>query len=180
MNIYEKLTAARAEFHSDTITKGGKNAFSNYSYFELSDIVVRGLPILTNLGLTPLMSCDKESAQLVLVNNEKPEERIVFTAPMGGAALKGTHEIQQIGAVITYERRYLYAMLWDLVEHDAIDSAPPPDPKDLMDEAKDLGGLKAIYAELYRAATPKERVTIKAHYEKLRDAMMAAEPKEGE
>ena len=41
---------------------------------------------------------------------------------MGSAALKGCHEVQNIGAVETYQRRYLWVAALEIVEHDALDA----------------------------------------------------------
>jgi hypothetical protein len=41
---------------------------------------------------------------------------------MGSANLKGCHEVQNIGAVETYQRRYLYVTALAIVEHDALDA----------------------------------------------------------
>jgi hypothetical protein len=41
---------------------------------------------------------------------------------MGSAALKGCHEVQNIGAVETYQRRYLWVTAMEIVEHDALDA----------------------------------------------------------
>ena len=51
--------------------------------------------------------------------------KIEFTSPMGSAQLKGCHEVQNIGAVETYQRRYLYVTALAIVEHDALDSSMP-------------------------------------------------------
>ena len=47
---------------------------------------------------------------------------VVFTSPMGSANLKGCHMVQNIGAVETYQRRYLYTVAMAIVEHDALDA----------------------------------------------------------
>jgi hypothetical protein len=41
---------------------------------------------------------------------------------MGSASLKGCHEVQNIGAVETYQRRYLYTTAMSIVESDALDA----------------------------------------------------------
>jgi len=41
---------------------------------------------------------------------------------MGSAALKGCHEVQNIGAVETYQRRYLWVTAMEIVEHDVLDA----------------------------------------------------------
>jgi hypothetical protein len=41
---------------------------------------------------------------------------------MSSAALKGCHDVQNLGAVQTYLRRYLWTNAFEIVEHDAIDA----------------------------------------------------------
>jgi hypothetical protein len=124
MNVYQKLNAARAKFHSIELKKSGHNKFAGYKYFELGDFIIPALEIFKEYGLTGIISFGKETADLRIVNNEKPEEVIVIESPMSSAALKGCHEVQNLGAVQTYLRRYLWVAALEIVEHDAIDSAP--------------------------------------------------------
>jgi hypothetical protein len=44
---------------------------------------------------------------------------------MADANLKGCHPIQNLGAVETYNRRYLWVTAMEIVEHDALDSSEP-------------------------------------------------------
>jgi hypothetical protein len=124
MNVYQKLNAARAKFHSIELKKSGHNKFAGYKYFELGDFIIPALEIFKEHGLTGIISFGKETADLRIVNNENPEEVIVIESPMSSAALKGCHEVQNLGAVQTYLRRYLWVAALEIVEHDAIDSAP--------------------------------------------------------
>jgi hypothetical protein len=122
MNVYQKLNAARAKFHSIELKKSGHNKFAGYKYFELGDFIIPALEIFKEFGLTGIISFGKETADLRIVNNEKPEEVIVIESPMSSAALKGCHEVQNLGAVQTYLRRYLWVAALEIVEHDALDS----------------------------------------------------------
>ena len=124
MNVYQKLNAARAKFHSIELKKSGHNKFAGYKYFELGDFIIPALAIFKEHGLTGIISFGKEEAHLEIVDNEKPENRIIITSPMSEAALKGAHAIQNLGAVQTYLRRYLWVAALEIVEHDAINSAP--------------------------------------------------------
>ena len=124
MNVYQKLNAARAKFHSIELKKSGHNKFAGYKYFELGDFIIPALEIFKEFGLTGIISFGKETADMRIVNNEKPEEVILIESPMSSAALKGCHEVQNLGAVQTYLRRYLWVAALEIVEHDAIDSAP--------------------------------------------------------
>ena len=47
---------------------------------------------------------------------------ISFTSPMSSAALKGCHDVQNLGAVQSYLRRYLWQNCFEIVEHDALDA----------------------------------------------------------
>ena len=122
MNIYQKLNAARAKFHTQKLKKSGHNKFANYYYFELGDFIIPALQIFHEFGLTSVISFGKEQAVMEIVNVDKPEEKIVITSPMSTAALKGCHEVQNLGAVQTYIRRYLWVAALEIVEHDALDS----------------------------------------------------------
>ena len=122
MNVYQKLNAARDEFHQAKLKKSGHNKFANYYYFELGDFVIPALEIFKIHGLTSVISFGKDEASMTIVNNEKPEEKIVITSPMSSAALKGCHEVQNLGAVQTYLRRYLWVAALEIVEHDALDA----------------------------------------------------------
>ena len=122
MNVYQKLNAARAKFHSIELKKSGHNKFAGYKYFELGDFIIPALEIFKEQGLTSIISFGKETADMRIINNEKPEEVIVIESPMSTAALKGCHEVQNLGAVQTYLRRYLWVTALEIVEHDALDA----------------------------------------------------------
>jgi hypothetical protein len=121
MNVYQKLNEARDEFHQAKLKKSGHNKFANYYYFELGDFVIPALEIFRQIGLTSIISFGKEEASMTIVNNDKPEEKIIITSPMSSAALKGCHEVQNLGAVQTYIRRYLWVAALEVLEHDALD-----------------------------------------------------------
>jgi len=125
MNVYQKLNLAREKFHSAEIKKSGHNKFANYYYFELADFVVPALKIFKEVGLTSVIRFETDIATMEIVNNEKPEDRIYITSPMSEASLKGCHPVQNLGAVETYVRRYLWVTALEIVEHDGLDSSAP-------------------------------------------------------
>lgn len=122
MNIYQKLNAARKQFHAMELKKSGHNKFAGYLYFELGDFLVPALGIFEAVGITAVVSFETMTATMTLVNSDDPADRITITSPMGSAALKGCHEVQNIGAVETYQRRYLWCAALEVVEHDALDA----------------------------------------------------------
>lgn len=124
-NIYIKLNNARKAFHSQELKKSGHNKFAGYYYFELGDFLVPALSIFDQCGLIGMVSFGKDVATLEIIDCDNPQERIQFTSPMSSAALKGCHEVQNLGAVQTYLRRYLWVAALEIVEHDAVDSSKP-------------------------------------------------------
>mgnify|MGYP001175606104 CR=1 FL=1 len=159
MNVYQKLNEARAKFHESKLKKSGLNKFAGYNYFELADFVVPALDIFRAVGLTSVISFGKDEAKMEIVNIEAPEEKVIITSPMSTAALKGCHEVQNLGAVQTYLRRYLWVAALEIVEHDAIDSTVKGmDDSELADwfaaieAASTADELKTVFAKAYAAA----------------------------
>jgi len=124
MSIYKKLSDAREHFHDLELKKTGHNKFAGYKYFELGDFLIPALRVLKIYGIVSVISFGKEFATMRLIDIDKPDEFIEITSPMSSAALKGAHEIQNLGAVQTYLRRYLWVAALEIVEHDALDSSP--------------------------------------------------------
>ena len=122
MNVYQKLNEARDLFHQAPLKKSGLNKFAGYKYFELGDFVIPALEIFKSVGLTSVISFGTEEAKMTIVNTDKPEETIIITSPMSTAALKGCHEVQNLGAVQTYLSRYLWVAALEIVEHDALEA----------------------------------------------------------
>jgi hypothetical protein len=121
MSVYQKLQQARVKLQNTSLKKSGSNKFAGYQYFELGDFLPEIQTIFADLGLCGVVSFTADTATLRVVDVETKDE-IVFTSPMGSAALKGCHEVQNIGAVETYQRRYLWVTAMEIVEHDALDA----------------------------------------------------------
>lgn len=121
MEVYRKLAAARGKLRSKTLKKSGYNKFAGYNYFELGDFLQPTMEIFDDLGLIGIVSFTKDVATLEIVDVENGG-MITITSPFGSAALKGCHEVQNIGAVETYQRRYLWVTAMEIVEHDALDA----------------------------------------------------------
>lgn len=124
MNVYQKLNDARVQFHKLQLKKTGLNKFAGYSYFELGDFLIPALEVLHDNGLCAFISFGKELATMTIVDVASAQS-IELTSPMAEAQLKGCHPIQNLGAVETYTRRYLWVAALEIVEHDALDSSKP-------------------------------------------------------
>ena len=124
MGVHKKLMEARLLLQHAPLKKSGHNKFAGYSYFELGDFLPTINSIFYKVGLCGVVSFGKELASLTITDTEDGSE-IVLTSPMAEANLKGCHPIQNLGAVETYTRRYLWVSAMEIVEHDALDSSAP-------------------------------------------------------
>lgn len=145
MTIYEKLAEARVRFQDSNIKMTGENSFARYKYFELSDI----LPVINRLGKEIGFVClvtFGDDMALLTVKDISGEGEIIFTSPMSTANLKGCHEVQNLGAVETYIKRYLYQNAFEIVEADALNSTHNPDSK--PEQKKDTPEIVALKTAL--------------------------------
>lgn len=124
MSVYKKLMEARLKLQNTKLEKSGHNKFAGYKYFELGDFLPTVQNIFNELGLCGVVSYDTDLAKLTITDGT---DSIVITSPMGSAALKGCHEVQNIGAVETYQRRYLWVTAMEIVEHDVLDATTGTD-----------------------------------------------------
>lgn len=128
MTIYEKLLKARQDFLSKGITKSGINRHAEFQYYELSDIVPLANEILSKHGLIYTVSFDSDFAYGILTDISDNKICIKFTLPLQTIAEPAKfrmNEVQAMGAVITYYRRYLYFVLFDIIDYEQFDSQVP-------------------------------------------------------
>jgi hypothetical protein len=169
VSIYWKLSAARIMLQEQPLTKSGANKFAGYKYFELGDFLPAIQRIFNEVGLVDVISFTADTATLTLYDSDNGQS-IVFTSPMGSANLKGCHEVQNIGAVETYQRRYLYVTALAIVEADSLDAVtgnkdvePPkkaekkPEPKD--DPSFDVNTFVEKMIEWGQTAQSQEELT---------------------
>ena len=142
MKVYKKLVAVRSELQAMPLTKSGHNKFAGYKYFELGDFLPSIQMLFNKHGLCDVISFTEDLATMVVYDTDDGSS-VTFTSPMGSAQLKGCHEVQNIGAVETYQRRYLYVTALAIVEHDALDAttgSAPAEPKKAVEVKKpDVG-----------------------------------------
>ena len=128
MSVYDKLNEARIRFQNSNVRKSGKNKFAGYDYFELQDILPVCNRICYDIKAVCVVSFNGELATLDFIDNET-NEKITFSSPMSNASLKGCHEVQNLGAVESYIKRYLYQNCFEISEGDSLDSTMNPTEK---------------------------------------------------
>lgn len=151
VNIYKTLQQMRVELQKRGITKSGRNEYSKFDYYELSDFLPHCNEIMNNHDIVAIYRLLKESAELSLINCNDLNEKIVFSIPLAEVSIKGAAGIQNVGGLTTYTRRYLYMIAFEISESDELDPAtgnPEQQPEQnevyYVDEVK----IKVIRAKM--------------------------------
>ena len=134
MNVLKKLIDSRVALQHKSLNKSGHNKFAGYKYFELADFLPTVQQIFQEKGLVDVISFTETLATMIVFDIEDGSS-VSFTSPMGSANLKGCHEVQNIGAVESYQRRYLYTTALAIVENDVLDAVTGDDAKPVVKEA---------------------------------------------
>ena len=169
MNVYAKLSKARLLLQQKKLKKSGKNKFSGFDYFELSDFLPSINEIFNEVGLCSQFyiqeknSVDEdtgetggnETAKLFILNVENPNECILFSSPVEKAEMKGATPIQMLGAKHTYMRRYLWLIAMEICENDEIDATSGKQPETAPKQATET---------TERKASPKQIQILETYY----------------
>ena len=161
MTVHKKLMTARCQLLLAKLEKTGKNSFAGYKYFELGDFLPACQLIFEKVGLCGIVSYGSDFATLTITDVDDGT-MVVIQSPMASASLKGAHEIQNLGAVETYQRRYLWMTAMELVENDPIDAAPPLEkpakPQQVDPPKPQQVDPQQVDKPKYKAETPKPTV----------------------
>lgn len=121
LSIYTKLQEARVALQKMKLKKSGENSYSKFKYFELMDFIPQMNELFLNLKLASNFSIVNDEAVLLICDTEEETEPIKFTLPVKEAEVKGCTPVQNLGALNTYLKRYLYLNALEIVEADALD-----------------------------------------------------------
>lgn|GEM_PF-6815514 len=140
--IYKKLAKIRLDFGKEKIKKSGLNKFSGFKYYELGDIIPLILALEEKYGVASNITFTETTAKMVIVDtdNYSPDDPTTFVEyeiPLKIPTVKGANEAQNLGSVITYDRRYLYMLAYNIVENDSFDYSMGADAKE-ADEIKSI------------------------------------------
>lgn len=154
-NVYQKLNACRLAFKNAKVKKTGKNTYAGYDYFELDDILNAIIPICNENKCVTIVNFSNEAATLNFIDCESGNS-IVFTSPMSSASLKGCHDVQNLGAVESYIKRYLYQNCFEIAEPDMCDRTINPNDKPSQKKSAPAPQKSVVPAENDEATKAKE------------------------
>lgn len=182
--LYGKLKQIKVELRKVINTKSGYNTHSKFKYYQLEDFLPQVLEAFSRYNIyneysidtdleiveertdfdgdgTPHKSVTKrpvEYAYLYLKNLDNEDDEMVYRLKTAEASVYGAAAIQNLGAKITYMKRYVYMSLLDIVEPDAVDSAPQGEtqtvPQNTIQAPQPPVNYTTNVAEMHRAPEP--------------------------
>lgn len=169
MTVHRKLMEARIRLQKTELKKSGHNKFANYYYFELADFIPAVQQIFYDVKLCGIVSYKADIAELAIYDTEDGSVAVI-TSPMSEASLKGVHPIQNLGAVETYQRRYLWMTAMEIVEHDRLDGGA----EEIKKEIKKPEEIKKVLPAVVGGQPGEWQIVIKASPESLPHEWFAA------
>lgn len=170
LNLNQSIAKIKVELQKSKLKMSGKNKFVGFNYFELSDFLPRLNELLLEYGVNDNFTITTDStfgtdyAVLTLIKKEEKQEYKMpfklFDTPLNTGVNKVTGEaekvkcmqdIQYLGALNTYYKRYLYMNAFGITDGDVIDgidntSIASKKSVSLATE-KQIANLKKLYSE---------------------------------
>ena len=187
--LYGKLKQIKVELRKVINTKSGYNIHNKFKYYQLEDFLPQILEAFSRYNIyneysidtdleiveertdfdgdgTPHKSVTKrpvEYAYLYLKNLDNEDDEMVYRLKTAEASVYGAAAIQNLGAKITYMKRYIYMSLLDIVEPDAVDAAPQGEtqtvPQNTIQAPQPPVNYTTNVAEMHKAPEPPASYT---------------------
>lgn len=126
MNLNETIIKIRVELQNSKIKKSGKNRFAGFEYFELADFLPKLNELMLEYGVNDRYTIDNDLAKLELIKGEERQEYtmpfVIFPTPLNKNGTPSMQDIQYLGALNTYYKRYLYLNAFGITDGEVIDS----------------------------------------------------------
>lgn len=123
-NVYQKIQLVRHTLSKSDLKKTGKNKHLDYNYFELGDFLPKLNDLMNEHGLMSHFSMQVSDggniAVLSIIDTDDSESQVQFSCPLREASMP--NPIQSLGATITYLRRYLLMIAFEIAESDVVDA----------------------------------------------------------
>jgi hypothetical protein len=142
MSIIKKLGEARKMLAARPMKKSGLNKFAGFQYFELADFLPHIIDIFAELEIVDSIMITNKNAVIKIGDADNNSIEFSCAVPESIPVLKGQNELQAVGSMQTYLRRYLYVTALGIVENDVVDGLD----NNAEQNAKD--GQKAAYDAL--------------------------------
>lgn len=170
-NLLEKIALTRFELSQSSLKKTGLNKDSNYRYFELGDFLPTLVMLMNKNGLITMFDLNADMATLRIINTDYLDESWNFNIPVAEAKVPDGSDIQNLGAKITYLRRYLFMVAFEIAEDSVVEveknaiGLSDEDAKSIKN-AKTHEELNILCKEMASTKDPEYKKAILAEYNK--------------
>lgn len=124
--LNEVIASIRVKLQKADLKKSGKNKFAGFEYFELADFLPTLNELMEKEGVNDLFTIEDNKAILTLIKGEEKQSYmipfIMFETPLNTKGAKSMQDIQYLGALNTYYKRYLYLNAFGITDGDVIDA----------------------------------------------------------
>lgn len=124
--------------------KSGKNNFQKYDYYQLGDFLPTVRSLLKKYGLASEVTFSKHKGTLTIFDCETGMYRKWKIDLPDMKSTQPTKDMQTIGALQTYARRYLYLQALEIAEGDPIDAGDFEEPKPVKPKKQTKKTVKQV------------------------------------
>ena len=126
MNLNESIINIRVELQNSNLKMSGKNTHAGFTYFELADFLPKLNELMLKYLVNDQLTIGKEYAELTLLKGDEKQTYTIpffmFDVPLTKAGLPMMQQIQYLGALNTYCKRYLYLNAFGITDGEVIDA----------------------------------------------------------
>ena len=120
LNLYQKIAKVKGEMAKAKLPKTGYNGYTKFNYFQLDDFEPFLEKLCSDYGIVTFFNFTLDTASMAVINSDEPEQSIEIKSPISIAGKTG-NPMQDIGAMQTYARRYLFMSFFGITESDFLD-----------------------------------------------------------
>lgn len=146
-NLNESIISIRVKLQNAKLKKSGHNRFAGFDYFELADFLPKLNELMLEENINDIFVISNNEAKLTLIKGEEKQDYTIpftqFTTPLNKSGQPSMQEIQYLGALNTYYKRYLYLNAFGITDGEIIDSMNNGDlkPIDIKDKMIEMDKL---------------------------------------
>lgn len=124
--LNKSIIKIRVELQKAQLKKSGKNKYAGFEYFELADFLPKLNELMLAEEINDRFFIKDGQATLELIKGEEKQEYtipfVLFDTPLNKQGQASMQDIQYLGALNTYYKRYLYLNAFGITDGDVIDS----------------------------------------------------------
>ena len=125
-SLNESIIDIRVKLQNAKLKKSGKNKFAGFEYFELADFLPKLNELMQEEKINDRFYIKDDYAILEMMKGEETNiytmPFVLFDTPLNKQGQASMQDIQYLGALNTYYKRYLYMNAFGINDGEVIDS----------------------------------------------------------